>query len=80
LEYSQRKAKYSQASIKFSFGFNYFEQGKFYHPDATFHYPIYLEPDVEQFVTKIAEDKNIDVQVLVNEWLRNNIKLIQSIE
>jgi len=66
--------------MKSEYDFDKAEQGKFYHPDATFHYPIYLEPDVEQFVTKIAEDKNIDVQVLVNEWLRNNIKLIQSIE
>jgi hypothetical protein len=56
------------------------EQGKFYHPDAKFHYLIYLEPDVEEFVTKIAAHKKIDVQVLVNEWLRNNIKLIQSAE
>jgi hypothetical protein len=47
---------------------------------TTFHYPIYLEPDVEQFVTKIAEHKKIEVQFLVNEWLRNNIKLIQSVE
>ncbi len=31
------------------------------------------------FVTKIAEPKKIEVQVLVNEWLRNNIKLIQNI-
>lgn len=66
--------------MKSEYDFSASEQGKFYHPDATFHYPIYLEADVEQFVTKIAEDKNIDVQVLVNEWLRNNIKLIHSIE
>ncbi|MCC3439949.1 MULTISPECIES: hypothetical protein [unclassified Microcoleus] len=66
--------------MKSEYDFSASEQGKFYHPDATFHYPIYLEADVEQFVTKIAETKNIDVQVLVNEWLRNNIKLIQSIE
>ncbi|MBE9121902.1 hypothetical protein IQ269_14075 [Tychonema sp. LEGE 07199] len=66
--------------MKSEYDFAKAEQGKFYNPDATFHYPIYLEADVEQFVTKIAEHKNIDVQVLVNEWLRNNIKLIQSIE
>jgi len=66
--------------MKSEYDFSKAEQGKFYNPDATFHYPIYLEADVEQFVTKIAEHKNIDVQILVNEWLRNNIKLIQSIE
>jgi len=66
--------------MKSEYDFSKAEQGKFYHPDAKLHYPIYLDPDVEQFVKKIAEQKKIEVQVLVNEWLRNNIKLIQSIE
>ena len=66
--------------MKSEYDFSASEQGKFYHPDAAFHYPIYLEPDIEKFVTKIADRKKIEVQVLVNEWLRNNIKLIQSID
>ena len=66
--------------MKSEYDFFQAEQGKFYHPDATFHYPIYLEPDVEKFMTQIAEHKKIEVQVLVNDWLRNNIKLIQSAE
>ena len=66
--------------MKSEYDFSQAEQGKFYHPDAKLHYPIYLEPDVEQFITRIAEHKKIDVQVLVNDWLRNNIKLIQSAE
>jgi hypothetical protein len=66
--------------MKSEYDFYSSEQGKFYHPDARFHYPIYLEPDVEDFVTKIADHKKIEVQALVNEWLRNNIKLIQSVE
>jgi hypothetical protein len=35
---------------------------------------------VDQFLQKIAENKNIDLQVLVNELLRNNIKIIQSVQ
>ncbi|MBD2298801.1 hypothetical protein H6G80_26445 [Nostoc sp. FACHB-87] len=66
--------------MKAEYDFSQAEQGKFYHPDATFHYPIYLEPDVDNFLNKIAQEKNIDVQILVNEWLRNNIKLIESIQ
>ncbi len=66
--------------MKAEYDFSQAEQGKFYHPDATFHYPIYLEPDVDNFLNKIAQEKNIDVQTLVNEWLRNNIKLIESIQ
>jgi hypothetical protein len=66
--------------MKPEYDFSQAEQGKFYHPDATFHYRIYLEPDVEQFMTKIAKHKKVDIQVLVNDWLRNNIKRIQSAE
>jgi hypothetical protein len=47
--------------MKSEYDFSQAEQGKFYHPDATFHYRIYLEPDVEQFMTKIAKHKKIDV-------------------
>ncbi len=66
--------------MKAEYDFLNAEQGKFYHANATFHYPIYLEPDVDSFLNKIAEEKNIDLQVLVNELLRNNIKIIQSIQ
>ncbi len=66
--------------MKSEYDFFQADQGKFYHPDATFHYPIYLDPDVENFLTKIAEHKKIEVQVLVNEWMRNNIKLIQIVD
>ncbi|NES67940.1 MAG: hypothetical protein F6K24_23195 [Okeania sp. SIO2D1] len=60
--------------MKSEYDFSQAQQGKFYHPDAKFNYSIYLEPDVEQFITKIAEQRKIDVQILVNEWLRNHIK------
>ncbi|GGA52780.1 hypothetical protein [Okeania sp. KiyG1] len=60
--------------MKSEYDFYQAQQGKFYHPDAKFNYSIYLEPDVEQFITKIAEQRKIDVQILVNEWLRNHIK------
>jgi hypothetical protein len=66
--------------MKLEYDFSNAEQGKFYHPNATFHYPIYLEPDVDNFLHKIAEEKNIDISILVNELLRNNIKIIQTFQ
>ena len=53
-------------------------RGKFYHPIAVFGFPVYLEPDVYDFMSKLAEEQDIDIQKLVNEWLRVNIKLLQS--
>lgn len=53
-------------------------RGKFYHPEAVFNFPVYLEPDVAAFLSKLAEKKQTDIQVLVNEWLRANIRLVES--
>ena len=63
--------------MKVEYDFSQAEQGKFYNPDAAFYYPIYLEPDVNDSINKIAKERNVDVQCLVNEWLRKDIKLIE---
>ena len=54
------------------------ERGKFYHPDAEFDLPVYLEPDITEYIKAIALKKNIDINEIVNDWLRKNIALIQS--
>jgi hypothetical protein len=66
--------------MKAVYDFSKGERGKFYHPEAAFMFPVYLEPDVSEFMDKLAEEKDVDVQQLVNEWLRVNIQLIQSIQ
>lgn len=53
------------------------ERGKFYHPEAVFNFPVYLEPDVDDFLSELADKKQVDLQALVNEWLRASIKLAQ---
>ena len=64
--------------MKAEYDFSKAERGKFYHPDAVFSFPIYLEADVNDFLNKLAAQKQVDVQDLVNDWLRVNMKLIQS--
>ena len=65
-----------EAECDFSKG----ERGKFYAPKAVFNLPIYLEKDVDEFIRKLANEKGKDVETLVNEWLRSNMQLIQSIQ
>jgi hypothetical protein len=65
--------------MKAQYDFSKAERGKFYRPNAVFHYPIYLEPDVEQAIREIADARNIDMQRLINEWLRANLKIVQSV-
>jgi len=65
--------------MKAEYDFSKAERGKFYRAEAEFHFPVYLEPDVDEYMSKLAEEKNIDVQQLINEWLRANIKLVKSV-
>lgn len=64
--------------MKEEYDFSKGERGKFHYPDADFSLPVYLEQDVGDFISKLAAEKNADVQELVNEWLSMNIKLVQS--
>jgi hypothetical protein len=52
------------------------ERGKFYRPDIELNLPIYLEPDVAKFVRELARAKKIEIQPMVNDWLRQDIALI----
>ncbi len=65
--------------MKTEYDFSQGERGKFYRPDAAFSFPVYLEPDVSDFIDRLADEQNVDVQELVNEWLRMSIKLVQSV-
>jgi len=65
--------------MRAEYDFSQGERGKFFHPDAEFSFPVYLEPDVGDFVSQLADEREMDVQMLVNEWLRVNIKLIKTV-
>jgi hypothetical protein len=65
--------------MKTEYDFSEGESGKFYDPNAVFSFPVYLESDVNDFLNKLADEKEVDVQELVNEWLRADIRVIKSI-
>ena len=52
------------------------ERGKFYRPDVELNLPIYLEPDVAKFLRELAQAKNMAIESIVNDWLRQDIALI----
>jgi len=54
------------------------ERGKFYRPDAELNIPVYLDEDVASFIRKLAEQKGTDVESIVNDWLRQSIRLVES--
>ncbi len=65
--------------MKKEYDFSKGERGKFYAKDAVFELPIYLEPDIAEIIQQYANKKKIGVSQLVNEWLRSNVAVIQSV-
>jgi hypothetical protein len=66
--------------MKAEYDFSKGERGRFYNPDAVFSFPVYLEPDVDNFLSTLADEKDTSVQDLVNEWLRMNIEMVRSVQ
>lgn len=50
-------------------------RGKFYFPDAEFNLPIYLEPEIEEFIQKPATEKTGERSQIVNQLLRKDLVL-----
>ncbi|MDM8528202.1 hypothetical protein QUF58_08310 [Anaerolineales bacterium HSG24] len=52
------------------------KRGKFYRQSVELNLPIYLEADVAKFLRELAQAKNIALESIVNDWLRQDIALI----
>lgn len=62
--------------MKAKYDFSKGVRGKFYHDEAIFTFPIYLDPDIEKLLGQLAERKKVDVEKLVNDWLRANLQFV----
>ena len=60
------------------YDFSKAERGKFYRPDAELNIPVYLDEDVASFLRTLATKKGTDVESIVNDWLRQSIRLVES--
>lgn len=50
------------------------ERGKFYRQGVELNIPVYLEPDVAKAVRERARKTDASIGVVVNEWLRKDIR------
>ena len=64
--------------MKDEYDFSKGERGQFYRRDAELHIPVYLDQDVADFLQKVAEQKGVDVDSIVNDWLRRSIRSVES--
>ena len=65
--------------MKQEYDFSKGERGKFFRPNAKLNLPIYLDPEIRDFVEEIAIKKGLDVGTIVNKLIKKNIQLVREI-
>lgn len=63
--------------MKPEYDFSKAERGKFFRPGAVLRLPIYLEPGVQEYLAAKAQAKNIDLEELVNDLLKQEIRIAE---
>jgi hypothetical protein len=66
--------------MKPEYDFSKAERGKFYHPNAKFNIPIYLDEEVLAYFVKQAEVKGVDLTEMINDRLKQDIALIEGMK
>jgi hypothetical protein len=65
--------------MKEEYDFSRAERGKFHKPGARLIPPVHLEPAVLDCLSKRAEARGTSLSGLVNELLKKDIELIESV-
>lgn len=65
--------------MKKEYDFSKGVRGKFYRPNVRLNLPVYLDEDIADFIHKYAKRKKVDAQTVVNEILRSNKEMLQSL-
>jgi hypothetical protein len=64
------------AEIDFSGG----ARGKFYRPDARLNLPVYLDADVQAYLSAIAAKKGVPLSELANDLLKKEIAILEAVK
>jgi len=65
--------------MKKEYDFSKAERGRFYRPNAKLNLPVYLEPNVQAWLDKVAGKRGEDIGKLVNRMLKKEIELAEAI-
>ena len=63
--------------MKKEYDFSKGVRGKFYNPDAEFNLPIYLEPEIDEFINKLAVKNRVDRNKIVNSLLKKDKEIVE---
>ena len=56
------------------------ERGKFYRPSAELRLPIYLNADIQAYLSERAAEKGMPLGEMVNALLKQEIQIIESVK
>jgi hypothetical protein len=62
------------AEINFSGG----SRGKFHRPGARLNLPVYLDPDVQAYLSALAAKKGVPLSDLANDLLKKDIAILEA--
>ena len=54
-------------------------RGKFFHPDASIRVAVYVDLEIHEFLSAKAEKKGVEVDELINELLKQDIAIIETV-
>jgi hypothetical protein len=66
--------------MKQEYDFSKGKRGKFFRQNAKLSLPVYLDEEVQSYLQERARSKGVEVAQLVNEMLRQDIKLIEAVK
>lgn len=66
--------------MKLEYDFSKAERGKFFKANAELRLPIYLDADVQRYLTERAADKGVPLGEMVNGLLKREIQIIESVK
>jgi hypothetical protein len=55
-------------------------RGKFYHANAALNLPVYLDADVQAYLSAIASKKGVQLSDLANDLLKREIGIIEAVK
>ena len=66
--------------MKEEYDFSKGVRGKFFRENAKLNLPVYLDEEVQSYLQERARSKGVEVAQLVNEMLKQDIKLIEAVK
>jgi len=66
--------------MKAEYDFSKGQRGKFYKTDAVFKLPVYLDESIQSYLVAKAESKGVELSDLVNDLLKKEIEIIETVK